>query len=134
MVVVAAVIAVRVRLAVVAAVIAARVLLAVVVVVVIVIVIWVARRGPDGSSTDSGGAQAWAVSAIISATVGAAAIRYGTAAIRYTAASPYGTAAIRYPAASCYGASTSCARCKGFSRNTHDPECGDRSEGNSSTI
>ena len=75
---------------VVAAVIAVRVWLAVVVVVVIVIVIWVARRGPDGSSTDSGGAQAWAVSAIISATVGAAAIRY--------------------PAASCYGASARAAK------------------------
>jgi hypothetical protein len=56
LVVVAAVIAVRVRLAVVTAVIAARVRLAVVVVVVIVIVVWIGRSGPNGSSTDCGGA------------------------------------------------------------------------------
>jgi hypothetical protein len=134
--VVAAVIAARVRLTVVAAVIAARVrLTVVVVVVVIVIVIWIACGGPNGSSSnDCGGAHAWAViaPAIISATVGAA--RYGTAAIRYPTASPYGATAIRYPAASCYDASASCARRKGFSRNTRDTECGDRSEGNDSTV
>ena len=109
----------------VAAIIAARIwlvviLVVIIVVVVIVIVIWIGRSGPNGSSSnDCGGGHAWAViaPAIISATVGAPAIRY-------PAASPYGATAIPYPAASCYSASASRARRKGFSRNTRDPESG----------
>jgi hypothetical protein len=55
-------------------------------------------------------------------------------AIRYPTANPYGASAIRNAAASSYGASASCARRKGFSRNTRDPERDDRSKGNNSAI
>jgi hypothetical protein len=84
------------------------------------VVVWVGRCGPDGSTSDDcRGAHAWAVIA--------AASRYGTAAIRYAAASRYRTAAICYAAPSPYSAATNrygaaayCASREGFSRNTRD--------------
>ena len=48
-------------------------------------------------------------------------------AIRCPTASRRGATAIRYPTPSCCGASASCARRRGFSHKTIDPECGDRS-------
>ena len=55
-------------------------------------------------------------------------------AIRCRAASPHGATAICYAAVRCCGACASCARRKGVSGKTRDPECADCSERNDSTI